>query len=249
MKSVSRVLGALLTAVAALGQTAFEVASIKPAPPITPEQILARTAHIGMKVDGARVDMGSASLTALILQAYHVEAYQIAGPDWLATYRQTFDILAKMPEGAARDQIPGMVKALLADRFKLAVHRESREYQVYALVVGKNGTKLKQAPPDAGLTFRTSLNPDGAIHSQQTVTMGLFAEFLTPYVGRPVVDMTEMKGPYQIGMDVARQSRTDPAFGAEYFAAVEQLGLKLDPQKMPRESIVIDHMEKTPTEN
>jgi uncharacterized protein (TIGR03435 family) len=240
---------------AAWGQTApataltFEVATIRPAPPITPEQIRARTAHIGMTVDGTRVDIGSASLTGLIMQAYQVKTYQVAGPDWLTGYRQNYDILAKMPEGATRDRVPEMLRALLAERFKLAVHRESREHPVYALMAGKNGTKLKQAPPDSEPAIKTSMNPDGTVHSQMTGTMALFADFLTPYVDRPVMDMTEMKGPFEIGFDITRQPRTDPAFETEFFAAVDRLGLKLDPRKLPVETIVVDHMEKTPTEN
>ena len=243
--------GLLLAAITVVcGQTpSFDVASIKPAPPVTTEQMLARTAHIGMKVDGARVDIGSASLKNLIIQAYHVESYQVAGPDWLETYRQNFDILAKMPDGATREQIPEMIQQLLVERFKLAAHRESREYQVYALVAGKNGTKIKAAPSGAAFAFTTSVNPDGTIHSQQTVTMAMFAQFLTPYVDRPVLDMTEMQGTYEIGMDVSRQSRTDPGFGSEFFAAVQQLGLKLEPRKMARETIVVDRLEKMPTDN
>lgn len=238
-----------LTAAAAWGQSTFEVATIRPAAPITAEQILARTAHIGMTVDGTRVDFGTASLTGLIMQAYQVKTFQIAGSDWLAGYRQNFDILAKMPEGATRDQVPEMIQALLAERFKLAVHRETRDQAAYALVVGKNGAKLKQAASDAEPSFRTSMNPDGTVHSQITGPMALFADFLTPYVERPVVDMTAMKGPCEFGFDIARQARGDPAFETEFFAAVERLGLKLDPRKMPIETIVVDHIEKTPTAN
>ena len=126
---------------------AFEVASIKPAAPLNRGQIFSGQAHAGMKVDAARVDIGSMSLADLIRVAYRVKPYQISGPDWMASER--FDVLAKLPEGASSGQVPEMLQALLAERFKLAVHRESKEHAVYALVVGKNGPKLKESPPDA----------------------------------------------------------------------------------------------------
>src|SRR5207248_3269330 len=132
----------------------FEVATIKAAPPINPAQIMQGKLHVGMKVDGARVDIGFMSLADLIRTAYDVKPYQVSGPDWLNTER--FDFIAKLPDGATKDQVPGMLKSLLADRFKVAVHKESKEHAVYALVVGKNGPKLKDAPPDP------EAGPDGA---------------------------------------------------------------------------------------
>ena len=87
------------------------------------------------------------SLADLIRVAYRVKPYQLSGPDWMTAER--FDVLAKMPEGATREQVPEMLKALLAEPFKLAVHRESKEHAVYALVVGKGGPKLKESAPDA----------------------------------------------------------------------------------------------------
>src|SRR5436309_4750684 len=76
----------------------FEVATIKPAPPLNPAAVQAGKMHIGMKVDAARVDIGYSSLADLIVAAYKVKAHQVVGPDWMKTER--FDILAKMPEGA-----------------------------------------------------------------------------------------------------------------------------------------------------
>src|ERR1035441_9283141 len=138
----------VLAAGTALGQTpAFEVASVKPAAPLDRSQMLSGQMHVGMKVDAARVDIGSMSLAELIRVAYRVKAYQVSGPDWMASER--FDVLAKLPEGASSGQVPEMLQALLAERFKLSVHRESKEHAVYALVVGKNGPKLKESAPDA----------------------------------------------------------------------------------------------------
>jgi uncharacterized protein (TIGR03435 family) len=132
----------------ATGGPSFEVASIKPSGPLDPAAILSGKTHIGMSVDNFRVDIGSSSLLQLICLAYKLKPYQITGiPDWAASQR--FDILAKLPEGASKDQVPDMLRALLAERFKLAVHRDNKEQPIYALVIGKNGPKLKEAPPEA----------------------------------------------------------------------------------------------------
>jgi uncharacterized protein (TIGR03435 family) len=302
----------VLAAGAAVGQTAtFEVASVKPAAPLDRSQILSGQMHVGMKIDAARVDIGFMSLAELIRVAYRVKPYQISGPDWMASER--FDVLAKLPEGASREQVPEMLQALLAERFKLTMHRESKEHAVYALVVGKNGPKLKESPPDADApagggapaaaddanpqvrvsgrgentqvsisggqigTAHMSMGPGGTMHLEAPkMNMAAFADTLSRFVDRPVVDLTELKGSYQVALDLSMEdlrnaarsaglmglgigggrdgarppsdAASDPG-GLSIFAAVQQLGLKLEPRKAPLDLIVIDHLEKTPTEN
>jgi uncharacterized protein (TIGR03435 family) len=304
--------GLVLAAGAAVGQTAtFEVASVKPAAPLDRSQILSGQMHVGMKIDAARVDIGFMSLAELIRVAYRVKPYQISGPDWMASER--FDVLAKLPEGASREQVPEMLQALLAERFKLTVHRESKEHAVYALVVGKNGPKLKESPPDADApagggapaaaddanpqvrvsgrgentqvsisggqigTAHMSMGPGGTMHLEAPkMNMAAFADTLSRFFDRPVVDLTELKGTYQVALDLSMEdlrnaarsaglmglgmgggrdgarppsdAASDPG-GLSIFAAVQQLGLKLEPRKAPLDLIVIDHLEKTPTEN
>ena len=306
----------VLAAGVAMGQTAaagpaFEVASVKAAAPLDRGQLLSGQMHVGMKIDAARVDIGSLSLADLIRVAYRVKSYQVSGPDWMASER--FDVLAKLPEGASREQVPEMLQALLAERFKLTVHRESKEHAVYALVVGKNGPKLKESPPDADApagggapataddanpqvrvsgrgentqvsisggqigTAHMSMGPGGTMHLEApTMNMAAFADTLSRFFDRPVVDLTELKGTYQVALDLSMEdlrnaarsaglmglgmgggrdgarppsdAASDPG-GLSIFAAVQQLGLKLEPRKAPLDLIVIDHLEKTPTEN
>jgi uncharacterized protein (TIGR03435 family) len=142
---------ALLLPALAFGQApavlSFEVATIKPAEALTPALITSGKLHIGMSIDGSRVDIGSVTLADLISMAHKLKSYQISGPDWMNAQR--FDILAKMPEGATKEQVPEMLQALLAERFQLKIHRETRDQSVYALVVGKGGSKLKESPPDS----------------------------------------------------------------------------------------------------
>ena len=123
----------------------FEVATIKPAPPLNPQMIMAGKMRIGMKVETSRVEIGFSSLRDLIMLAYEVKPFQVSGPEWITAER--WEIVAKMPEGATRAQVPAMLRALLEERFKLKVHRESKEQNVYALEQGKGGHKLKEAAP------------------------------------------------------------------------------------------------------
>src|SRR6185295_4279657 len=189
---------------------------------------------------GARVDIGYLSLADLIPIAFRVKPFQVSGPDWLNAQR--FDILAKLPEGATKEQVPEMLQALLAERFQLKVHRENRELPVYGLMVAKGGHKLKESPPDAepaaapaeppkgtitlgagdrqisiansgngatvtsaaGGTMKMTMGPNGQMQMQMgKMTMASFTELLTRLVDRPVVDMTELKGSYQVALDLA----------------------------------------------
>ena len=98
-----------------------------------------------MHVEGSRATFAYMSLQELVAYAYKVRTYQVSGPDWLKTDR--FDIGAKLPEGATKDDVPAMLKALLAERFQLAAHLETKEHPVLGLMAAKGGAaKLKEAP-------------------------------------------------------------------------------------------------------
>jgi uncharacterized protein (TIGR03435 family) len=311
---------------------AFEVASIKPAPPLQNlvAQIQSGKLRLGMNIDGARVDINFVSLSGLITAAYRVKQFQIVGPDWLRS--QYFEIHATIPEGATKDQVPEMLQALLAERFKLSAHRENKEQPVYALVVSKGGAKLKEAeeaepappaedsaktssgsnepgkgtvsvstpegqvnikPEARGVTIsggrtgkmRITMGENGAMRMEiSKITMAEFTDLLTPLMDRPAVNMTDLKGSYQVSLEIpmteiinlartlapdlalgnpslgalggaassagglAGIAASDPTGGA-LFHAVQQLGLKLESRKAPVETLIIDHIEKTPTEN
>ena len=126
---------------------AFDVATVKPSPPLDPQRMAAdiqagKMPHIGVFVNASRAEYIQMPLKSLIAIAYKVKPYQITGPDWLASER--FDVEATMPEGASKDDAPAMLQSLLDDRFKLSAHRETTEHKVLALVVGKAGPKLKE---------------------------------------------------------------------------------------------------------
>jgi uncharacterized protein (TIGR03435 family) len=307
--------GALLLAAGlAFGQApaaapSFEVASVKPAGPLDPAAIVSGKMRLGMKVEGARVDIGSLSLADLIRIAYRVKPYQVSGPDWMSGER--FDVRAKLPEGASQEQVPEMLQALLAERFKLTIHRQTKEQNVYALVVGKGGPKLKEAVPEVeappapdpppgtmvlgegkdqvrmsgnmggkGMTVssaktgpvKLSMGQGGNMRMEYSkLPMAMLVEMLTRFLDRPVLDMTELKGDYQVGLEVTMEdmrgmartagvmlppgggapvtdTASDPS-GGSIFTSVQQMGLKLEARKAPMDLMVVDHVEKVPTEN
>ena len=248
----------LLAAAAGFGQTApagstFEVASIRPALPFTPERLASGQIHFGIRIDKALADFGQVSLVDLIATAYRVRSFQVSGPDWISVRR--FDILAKLPQGASADSLPEMLQALLSDRFKLRLHRDSKEFSIYALVVGKGGSKLVPKPADYDSTVKNNLQP---------MTMDDYAERFSLAVDRPVVNQTELKGEYMVSMTAINRARQRHALAmagwrpndavpdlwdSDIFGAVQTLGLKLEPQKLPLTLLVIEQLEKSPTEN
>ena len=136
----------LLIAGMALGQSlSFEVASIKPAPPLDAQSLLAGgKMHVGMQVDDARVDIGHGIPFTIIMQAFDLKMHQIQGPDWMLKNPPAFDILATLPPGATPKQVPEMLQNLMKDRFGLKYHMVKQEMDTYALVVGKQPLKLEQ---------------------------------------------------------------------------------------------------------
>jgi len=156
--------------------------------------------------------------------AYRLKLYQISGPDWIGTTR--FDVAATLPEGSLPSQISTMTQALLEERFQLKVHREKKEFPIYALEIVKGGLKMTEAPPSAELANADPKAPQaftGAGSNQgvsvnlgqgssftfsnnkfeaKRLTMASLAGTLERFLDRPVVDMTDLKGSYDFSIDV-----------------------------------------------
>ncbi len=221
---------------------AFEVASIKPN-------------KSGDRHSGSHYRQGSAyidnnTLKDLIQLAYDVKDYAFSGPDWLDSER--FDIVAKPPAAASPEQYRIMLQTLLADRFKLTVHREQKEMSGYALVVAKGGLKIKELEPSGG----SDSNSSRGTLSAKTISMSKFAEWVSRQVGRPTIDATGTKGVFTFKLEWSPVENQPPEPGAPppaaptiYTALQEQLGLRLQGQKVPVNVLVVDHMERVPTEN
>ena len=242
--------------VAALAQThpatpTFEVVSIKPA---DPERL--SPGHSGN--DPSRISYPSANLTFLMIRAFDVKNYQIDGIDLMNL--QFFSIEAKLPEGATQDQVPAMLQAMLADRFGLKYHRESRMDSVLALVVDKNGAKLK--PADEKSRSGIMFSPSSGHLEFRRQTIAQLARSLSVDLGKPVLDMTTLPGEFDVVMDVnpadleglrrgmpSNSPDSPPSSNPSIQEALRALGLKLESRKAPIEHIVIDSIRKTPTEN
>lgn len=220
----------------------------------------------GNQIGADRIDLQYATLRACISLAYGVKNYQVAGPDWLNNTR--FDIVAKGPEGTRREQLPGMLQTLLAERFKLEVHRESRPVPGLALVVGKNGPKLKESAEGAGdghggAAVNISSPSEGVLRMDiKGATMTSLVTTLTSVLGQPVVDQTGLTGRYDLVLEYSREdaagfrptSGLTPAGPApeptvSIYGSIQQFGLKLEAGKFPLDMIVVDQVEKSPAGN
>jgi uncharacterized protein (TIGR03435 family) len=191
----------------------------------------------------------------------------VGGPDWLRQDIQyeiqakiedsLFAAMKKMTPAQQREQVDLMEQSLLADRFKLKVHFETREMPVYALVVAKGGSKLTPAKDGEPTRLTRLNNGQGNEMVATAVTLDQFVHspLLKPG-GRQVVDQTGLKGAYDFTLKSGSDQLVAAGIGQEseanapslFTAIQEQLGLRLIPSKAPLEVIVVDHIEK-PSEN
>jgi uncharacterized protein (TIGR03435 family) len=287
MSSIIRILVACLLLPALPGAQAhkeFEVASIKPAAQRPINQVV-----VGVHIDGSQARISYLSLKDYIGTAFRVRGHQIIGPEWLASQR--FDIVAKLPEGASQADVPEMLQALLTDRFQMKMHRETRDFPVYVLKIAPTGLKLMEAgPADSnsngtvdvaaggnanGLAMNfgggSSISVGSSTLEIKRLTMRVIADSLTRFLDRSVIDMTNLKGAYDLTVDLTPEDRIsmmiraavnagmtlpsqalammDNASNASIFEGLKKAGLMLEPQKAPLDVLVIDAIEKTPTEN
>ena len=246
---------AQMTPMAANANPVFDVATLKPSNPDAPGK--------AFMVRGRQFATLNTTLSDMITFAYGVHPRQVTnGPDWLE--KDKYDLTAK-PDGVGQpngEQWKVMVQKLLADRFKLAFHRDKKELSVYALVVGKTPHKLTRSEGDPnglpGMFFRGL-----GVLPVRNANMGDFAGVMqTAVLDRPVVDQTGLTGRWDFTLT---WTPDDSQFGGRggqapppadnvaappglFTAIQEQLGLKLESTKAPVEVLVIDRAEK-PTEN
>ena len=269
-------------ALAAQERPRFEVASVRP----SPDQ---RPAQAGVQFTPRSARFASLTMKDYLVIAYSMRIHQIVGgPDWLGNAR--FEISATLPESYKPDQLPLMLQALLEDRFRLRVHREQREFSVYALEVAPGGPKLVKSLEDVvasealtvtsttagGSTFidlgqGASLALGNNRFEAKKVTMAMLADILARFVDRPVVDRTNVDRRYDVTFELAPQDfqammvRSAAASGATLPPqalqlldsasisavpdALKTLGLSLESRRLPMEALIVDSIERTPTEN
>jgi uncharacterized protein (TIGR03435 family) len=270
----------------------FDVVSIRPAadpdPPARPQfEVATVKPHDQTRVSGLlrevlrnqrtpdeipmtgpdRVRLQNWTLLDLIAAANGVRATQVSGPAWLSD--QGFDIEAKVPDGTPKEQLNAMLQSLLEERFGLKVHRGTKTGPGFALVVGKDGPKLKPAaPPPAAAQELTEeqkaqlqqkMQADMAAQKKQLAAVGPFstqswgsitteelAAQLVRFAGAPVIDQTGLTGEYKVTIETWTNADVP---GGTIFDAVEKLGLKLESRKVTVETVVVDQVSKTPTPN
>jgi uncharacterized protein (TIGR03435 family) len=256
-------LAALGTAVVLSGQNpasapAFEVASVKPwDPPGGRGEINGFYTY-----PGGRIVCNGCTLQYLIMEAFDVQTFQIAGgPGWMTIDRFAIEArppasskssksnpaLAKLPPNEEQRQ---MVQTLLADRFRLKFHRETKEGSVYALAKGGKATKLQEPKDPNGYPWAGGLGgglPSGDGLAGTNISMPQLVKRMSDWLGRPVLDETGLAGSFDFRFEY-HSDEPNPDVVSSIITSFQGLGLKLESTKGPVETIVIDRAEK-PSEN
>jgi uncharacterized protein (TIGR03435 family) len=234
--------------------TSLEVASVK--------KHVEQSGRARFSVSGSRVTVVALDLYDLILEAYNLRDYQLSGAaGWMGGGSNLSDIVANeksadfydisaKAEGdtpLTRDQARSILQTVLADRFHLMIHRETKDLPVYTLTVGKNGPKIKESAADTQFSAGQEIGPLAKMTDRKT-TMTQFAGFLSVYADRPIVDKTGLTGFYDFTLEWSVNDAQDSAAPSIFTAVQEQLGLKLEPSRAPLEVLVIDHAAQ-PSEN
>ena len=226
----------LVLAIAASG-AAFDVASVKLHTSDTRGGSIVRS--------GGRITVESTPLREIIFFAYGIEwgkDYAVSGPDWLDG--EKFDIVATFPAETSLDSVEEMMRTLLSERFGLRTHRENRKLESYVLLVDKHGAKLQANTDGAEGGFTWG---EDHVTCQAFSMAGLASRLSGPpfRLGRPVVDMTGIKGAY----DFTLKWSSDFVGPSIFTALEEQLGLRLEARKTTFSIVVIDQVNRVPTGN
>jgi uncharacterized protein (TIGR03435 family) len=225
----------------------FEVASIR-------RNVSSDPVRVGVQIlPGGRIVALKVTLNNLIQEGYGVKNYQIvADPGWARS--EYYNIEAKIAgdRPVTYQEVRPAIQSLLADRFQLKLHHDTRNVPAYALVPAKNGPKLKPSAPDA--VSKTTL-PGAQAPTKKAmspkITMTRLALILGSYAGRPVVDMTGIEGNFDVTVEWAADDGVPDASAdapSLFTALQEQLGLRLEPHQLPMEVLVIDQAAR-PSEN
>lgn len=219
---------------------AFDVASVKAS-----QQQLGRDEEGAISIRPTGMVGKNVTLKSLIAEAYQLQPHQvIGGPNWLDS--NEYDIEAKADGSAGKDQLMAMLRALLAERFRLAQHRETKELQVYELVVDKNSPKMQSAKN--GESMRQLAN----LISIQLTIPALADDPTKPSFASgppvPVLDKTGLEGLYDIRVDLKPEPGVESFTRWQRFLQ-DRLGLKLESRKASVEVLVVDRAERTPTSN
>ena len=229
---------------------AFDVASVKPSK--APDAVMffsggtmdAASGRLRVPSVTGNVNLTNWTLSSCIAAAWDLGPGEMSGPAWLGSER--YDIAAKTSPQTTQADLRLMLQSLLAERFKLATHRELKEMPVYALLAAKSGPKLRASSGDQHSPVLFA--PPARLIGQGSTMRGLALALSRP-AGRRVVDETGITGAFDFSLTYS-QMDTAADNGPSIFTALqEQLGLRLEPRKSQVEILIIDHAERAPTEN
>jgi uncharacterized protein (TIGR03435 family) len=231
---MKRVIPMLCFVVSVAWSQSFEAASI---------HVIDNAGGMSAKVSGSRFDAVGLTLFALIDDAWDLKPWQIAGlPAWGQDEHYVLNAKAPGDDAITQEQARLMLRSLLAERFHLKIHNETRELSVYNLVIAKGGPKLATPAPDA-----QSMLIAGKRGLQVTAgSMDQLATHLSldPHIGRPVIDKTGLTGRYDYALTAWGSGASDPNAPSIFTAVQDQLGLKLEAAKAPIEVWVVDSAER-----
>jgi uncharacterized protein (TIGR03435 family) len=196
------------------------------------------------------VTMTNVRLKSVVQWAYNLQAVQVTGPGWIDSNR--YDIVAKAAGAASREQLRAMTQTLLAERFKMTFHKETKEMPAYVVSVAKGGHKLKPSEGEGDMEVKPGGNRMTVSFTH--VTLAQLAEMLGSPLQAVVVDQTGLAGAWDFTLDASSFAMTQPtgiddAINMVIQAVSEQLGIKIEQKKVPAEVLIVDHAEKVPVEN
>jgi uncharacterized protein (TIGR03435 family) len=194
--------------------------------------------------------MRNVPMRMLLEWAYDLKDYEITGPEWIKI-DERYEVIAKAAGPAPESQVRQMLQTLLLERFQMKVHRETKELPVYVLLPGKGEAKVKEVAADAQPSFGSGGAPAATFLAQP---ISRFTFMLSRRMDRPVLDKTGLKGRYDFTIDLSglgfNGREPEVPGGPSIFTTVQRdLNLRLEARKEPIEILVIDSVNKIPTEN
>ncbi len=230
------------------GQLSFEVVSVRPS-----QHEVGPDYNNQITYSPAGFTARNVTLKRLVAEAWHCQLSQVIGPPWLG--RNEYDIAARMPDGATREQIPLMLRSLLSDRFGLKEHSETREMRVYELSIAPGGPRIHGVQPGdaavagSGFYFRGDMRQFADLLTVQFSIPAAVSPTEPARAGGspiPVLDKTGLQGIYEFRVDLGRELGTD-GFTAWNRALGDQLGLKIDSRKADAAVVIVDDAARVPT--
>jgi uncharacterized protein (TIGR03435 family) len=238
------------TLLAQQAEPSFDVVSVKDAGPqfvrVSSDRGI-NPAQLDFTWSGPRLRF-KLPLDRILLEAFALEEWQLVAPGWLA--EELYEADAIMPAGSTRQDGRLMVQTMLKQRFGLKFHREERQLPVTALIAGKGRLALQPSADTGKPSWGASSGSDRGYFKGHQVSLTQLASWLSHATGHTVIDQTGLTGVYDFDLTWTPQwDDGSPRIDRAVPGAIEQLGLRLEKKKLPCEVLVVDHIEKKPTEN